>query len=98
MKGSCFLLHGEKFAFVKEMRPDGKVLSNVIQQSGIDSFFKQPCCSKVFNIAQVKDFNRGKRVLLEVEDFVRKVACLPYKNSYVLLPLLHENEKSGVDV
>ena len=95
MKDSCFLLTGEKFAFVKERRPDGKFVCDVVLQSDVDNFFNQPCCSKILDIVRISNTNirAKKRVLLKTSDFLRKAVCLPYKESYVILPLLHNNER-----
>lgn len=85
----CFLLPNEDFAFVQEKRGDGTLVVNVLSQDGMDDLFQDPCSSKLLNIVYVESFERAKRRLLKVEDLERKAVCLPYRNGFAILPLLH---------
>ena len=97
MRDSCFRLGSDKFAFVKEKRQSGRFLCDVVSQVDMDNLFQQPCCSKLLNIVRMNNGNaattRRKRVLIESEELGRKVAYLPYKDGFVLMPLLHDNER-----
>ncbi|XP_063419233.1 uncharacterized protein LOC134702069 isoform X1 [Mytilus trossulus] len=53
-KDSCFLLANGKFAFVKEKRENKRYLCDVISQSHLENFFKNPCDSKLLNIVIFK--------------------------------------------
>ena len=93
-RNGCFLLHNEDFAFVKEKR-DGNLLCDIISQNSLESFFTEPCDSKLINVVFVRNLDRvrKRRRLLDVSEIDRKVACLPYRSGYVLIPLLHSLER-----
>jgi hypothetical protein len=95
-RNGCLLLTNEDFAFVVEKRDGAKLVCDIIRQSSADSFFSDPCDSKLFNIVYVKNFEtiRKTRRLVEADEVSRKVVCLPYQRGYVLLPLLHGMERS----
>lgn len=92
-KDSCFMLHSEDFAFVKEKRPDGKLVCEVVRQRDADNFFEKPCDSKLVNIVYIGGRTRTSRKLLEKCELFRKVICLPYSSGHVLFPLLHGVER-----
>lgn len=94
-RNGCFLLHNEDFAFVKEKRDDGNLLCDVISQKNMESFFTVPCDSKLINVVYIRNMERvqKRRRLLDVDEIHRKVACLPFKTGYVLMPLLHSMER-----
>lgn len=93
-RNGCFLLHNEEFAFVKEKR-DGSLLCDIISQNSLESFYTVPCDSKLINVVFVRNLDRERkhRRLLDMSDIERKVACLPYRSGYVLMPLLHRFER-----
>ena len=89
----CFMLQDEQFAFVKEKRPDGTFVCDVLSLRNMDNFFEHPCKSKLLNIAFVNNLQHGtKRRLLQKQNFSHKVICLPYNRGYVLFPMLHAIE------
>lgn len=89
-----FLLHNKDFAFVKGKR-DGSLLCDIISQNSLESFYTVPCDSKLINVVFVINLGRvwKHRRLLDVSDIERKVACLPYRSGYVLMPLLYQFEQ-----
>ena len=91
-KDNCFILKSEDYVFIKEKRPDGYYLCDIVKQRHTESFFKDPCDSKIINVAFVKNPYRSKRKLLQVNELSRKVVCLSYQNGHVLIPLLHGDE------
>lgn len=93
-RNGCLLLKNEDFAFVKEKRPDGYLVCDVIRQRNLENFFTQPCDSKLINIAFMKQSTQHQRRLIDPEEIERKVVCLPCDGGYVLLPLLHGVEKN----
>jgi hypothetical protein len=97
-RNGCLLLANDDFAFVIEKRDGGRLVCDIIRQRNVDSFFSEPCDSKLLNIVYVKNFQtvRKTRRLVEAEEVSRKVVCLPYQRGYVLLPLLHGMEKSAL--
>ena len=95
-KDWCFLLSNEAFCFVKEKRCDGFILCDVVYQHHMENFFHRPCDSKLINIAYIKDTvlkHRTRRKLVEKKDLKKKVVCLPFKEGFVLFPMLHGIEK-----
>ena len=57
-KDSCFLLKNKKFAFVKEKRENKSYVCDVVSQQNVDSFFENPCDSKLLNIAVLPSTRR----------------------------------------
>ena len=89
-KDRCFLLNDESYAIIQEIRPGRMLLCDVIKQSCAVSFFKEPCDSKLINIAYLPSLrHKAERKLLHRKELYRKTACLPYKDGFVVLPLLH---------
>ena len=95
LKDSCFLLSGEKYAFVKEVRDDGRFVCCVLPQRQTDNFYEIPVESKLFGISYLKDLTKAtKRCLLEKDELLSKVTCLPVDGGrYLLTPLRHEIER-----
>lgn len=92
-KDSCFLV-GDGYAFVKEKRADKTCVCDVYHLDSLESFFENPCDSKLINIALLRDERRnGKRKLIEQKDLRKKAVCLPYGNGFVLIPMLHGSER-----
>ena len=86
-KDMCFLMNTEEYAFVKEIKEVGELVCNCIMQQHTESFFTNPCDSKLFNIAYISNnllAKRGVRKVLKKQDLNRKVACLPYDDGCVL--------------
>lgn len=95
-KDGCFMLKTNSFVFVREKGPDEKYVCDVISQRNTESFFTEPCDSKLVNIVMLKNINLrryARRQLIEKQEFVRKVVCLPFEDGYVLLPMLHGVER-----
>ncbi|XP_041926913.1 uncharacterized protein LOC121690429 isoform X2 [Alosa sapidissima] len=99
LRDGCFLLDNKDFAFVKEKRSDGSLVCDVIQHNDTESFFDDPCDSRLLNIVRVRDLSRAKRQLITRHKLHRKVVCLPLRreatnSGYVLFPMLHGVERS----
>lgn len=70
-KDSCFLLNN-KFAFVREKRDHGKLVSDVLPEGQVESFFSSPADSKLFKIVYVRSIeHRAKR-----PELLQKAVCL----------------------
>lgn len=94
-KDRCFLLADRKFAFVKEVKENGTLVCDTLSERQTQCFFETPAQSKLFSIAYARDITQGsKRQLVERDDLVCKVVCLPCDAGYVLYPLLHEVERT----
>ncbi|KAG1653603.1 hypothetical protein GQR58_025471 [Nymphon striatum] len=92
-RNGCLLLKNEDFAFVREKKSNGSFVCDVIRQDRAESFFTQPCDSKLLNIVLIRNLNRAQRRLVSNEEIQRKVVCLPFQDKgYVLAPLLHGME------
>ncbi|KAL7395525.1 hypothetical protein ABVT39_018579 [Epinephelus coioides] len=92
-RDSCFLMADGSFAFVQERREDG-IVCDVIKQSRTTDFFNTPCQSKLLDIVYVKNGQVFKRKAVNEKNLIRKVACLPFNNGTVLIPLRHGIEHS----
>ena len=96
-KDNCFLLQNEDFAFVREKRRNGQLVCDCLSLRHMESFFHNPCDSKLINIAIVRDCvlrDRAQMRILLKNDLCRKVVCLPHEQGYVLFPLLHGVERN----
>ena len=96
LKDSCFLL-GDKFAFVKEKRDDGRLECDVLPECQVESFYSGPADSKLFKIVYARSIeHRAKRCLVEKCELVRKAVCLPQTTGggYVIFPMHHEVERT----
>lgn len=94
-KDSCFLLANNDYAFVKERRPDGHFVCDVIKFEHTENFYTSPCNSKILNIVYTSEQNlrrRKRRKLIERHDLQHKVVNLPHNDGYVLFPVLHGAE------
>lgn len=97
LRDGCFLLENGDFVFIKEKHEDGFFVCDVIRQDDTESFFYEPCDSKLLNICRVRDISRAKRRLILRQQLHRKVVCLPVSreatnSGYVLFPMLHQLE------
>lgn len=95
-KDSCFLLEGNKYAFVQEQRSNGTILvCDILSISQMENFYSTPEESKVFDICYIRDIrHNAKRRLIDASALHRKAVCLPVNTGYVLFPLHHEVERS----
>ncbi|XP_038062953.1 uncharacterized protein LOC119733615 [Patiria miniata] len=94
-KDSCFLLRTEQFAFVKEKRDDGYCVCDITRKRHLENLFTRPCQSMLLNIAFITDDNIGncRRRILHENELYRKSICLTHSNGFVLLPMLHGEER-----
>lgn len=99
-RDGCFLLENGDFVFIKEKCADGRLAdsSSVMPYTlMIQTFFDEPCDSKLLNIARVRDRSRAKRQRILRQQLHRKVVCLPVNHATnsgcVLFPMLHDLER-----
>lgn len=95
----CFILQNKDYVFVKEMHEDGTLVCDVLHQCKTESFFTDPCDSKLLNIVRVRDISRTTRRLISKQQLIRKVVCLPANpgeadTGFILFPMLHEIERN----
>lgn len=89
-KDNCFMLHNEDFVFLIEELDSGYYTCDYLTQSHTESFFTNPCNSKLINIVFMKKSTRMKKKVFHFESFHRKVVKLPYRDGIVLIPVLHD--------
>lgn len=94
-KDGCFLLRTEQFAFIKEKRDGGYYVCDITRNHQLQNFFTRPCQSMLLNIAFVTNDNIAncRRRILHENELYRKAICLTYNDGYVLIPMLHGNER-----
>lgn len=96
-KDSCFLLKDKRFAFVRQKNADGTLACEILDQRHTSLLFDKPCRSDLLNIVCTNGQGRMEKQLLREKDLIRKVACLPQEDGYVLLPLRHGIERHGLE-
>ena len=67
----------------------------MLRKHHLESFFRDPCDSKLLNIAFTSDnhIQNAKRKHLHHSFFYRKALCLRHEDGYVLLPMFHGVER-----
>ena len=89
-KDSWFLLKSGKFVCVKELYENHTYMCDVYNKDRLESYFMQPCDSKHFNIAFLRDSNhKPKRQLIDRESILRKTVVIPHNHGMVFVPLVH---------
>lgn len=81
------MLKSKKIAIVKEKRANNAYVCDVINRGYVDTFFdskttKYWCFRK-----------KIKGMLVEYDDFEKKLVCLTYERGYRVLPMLHGMER-----
>ena len=89
-KDSWFLLKSGEFAQIKEINGNGLYSCDVIHKRYHRSLFINPCDSKKFNIVYVRNiYNISRKKLITKDILLRKSICLPYKQGFMIRPLLN---------
>ncbi|KAA0720556.1 hypothetical protein E1301_Tti019686 [Triplophysa tibetana] len=65
------------YVFVKEVHEEGTLVCDVLRQCNTESFFTDPCDSKLLNIVRARDISRTTRRLISKQQLIRKAVCLP---------------------
>lgn len=89
-KDSCFMLDNNRIAFIKGKRDDRKYVCEMISRKSLDSFFANPSDSRliiVYFVASRKEVHH--RTLVEHNDLLRKMVCIPCEGGNVLIPMLY---------
>lgn len=89
-RDNCFMLYNEDFVFLREELDSGYYTGDYLHQSYTESFFTDPCDSKLINIVFMKQYTRTKRKVFHFEQFYRKVVKLPFRDGLVLIPVFHD--------
>lgn len=92
-KDSCFMLENEDFAFLKEKKDSGYYACDVVSQTFTENFFTEPCDSKLINIVFMNKGTKMKHKVIHFKHFFRKVVKLPYKDGFVLIPVMHDTSE-----
>ena len=78
------MLESGNYAFVKEVRDDGRFVCNVLAQRQTNNFYEIPAESKLFGISYVNDLTQAtKCCLLENYQLFSKVTCLPVDGGFI---------------
>ncbi|KAA0702703.1 hypothetical protein E1301_Tti011211 [Triplophysa tibetana] len=70
------LIWNKDYVFVKEVHEEGTLVCDVLRQYNTESFFTDPCDSKLLNIVCARDISRTNRRLFSKQQLIREV-CLP---------------------
>ena len=88
-KDRWFYLKEDKVACIDKVVDNG-FECRIFKLSNLDSFFSNPCCSKLLNIFYLHSNAHFKRCLIQKDVMTRKVCAISYNNGYVLVPLHHD--------
>ena len=73
-------------------------MCDIVSQS-LETFFHDPCDSKLLNIAVLKNNERQfNRVMVDYDAIQKKVICMPYERNYLLLPMKWKDDELGIIV
>lgn len=88
---NCFMLrNGELILVVKCTKVDGNLFNCCYKKFLITKKVKQyPVDSRKFGIYYTKNLSNNCNAKFKNEDVLAKYVCLPYKNSFFCMPLLH---------
>lgn len=93
-KDSCFMLKNNRIAFIKEKRDDRKYVCEILSRRSLGSFFSNPSDSRLINVYFVASRREvHHRTLVEHNDLLRKMVCIPCEGGNVLVPMLHGIER-----
>ncbi|KAA0705191.1 hypothetical protein E1301_Tti017778 [Triplophysa tibetana] len=73
----CKRSANKDYVFVKEVHEEGTLVCDVLRRCNTESFFTDPCDSKLLNIVRARDISRTTRRLISKQQLIRKVVCLP---------------------
>ncbi len=93
-KDGCFLLDRKEvvYGIVREKMGNGIYCVDTVKMTDMSNFFTTPCNSKKIDIAFISARNmqeKSREKMLQHKDLKRKAVHLPYRDGYVMFPLLH---------
>ncbi|CAB3978409.1 Hypothetical predicted protein [Paramuricea clavata] len=78
-KDCCFLLEGNRYAFVREKRSNGTLVCDVLSNRQVENFYSSPEELKAFNVGYVRDIrHKAKRLLIEAPALHRKADTMTW--------------------
>lgn len=92
-KNSCFMT-SDSFVFVQEKTEESDYICKVLNKRFSENFFVNPCESKFLDIAFITRVNfrhRCEAKVFQRRQLTHKVVCIPYKDGWVMFPLLHRD-------
>ena len=87
---SCFR-HNNKLVFVKRKLDDRRYECEVVHFWKVQHFYEKPMKSRDLSIGLIpaRHCSLSSKKILSVEELHRKLVILPYKDSYIVLPMIH---------
>ena len=90
-RDSWFLLQSGDFAHIMEINANDDYECDVIAKRHFQRLFSEPCDSKMFNMIYVRNLHTiSRRKQVRRNEFFRKALCLPYKEGFAIISLLHK--------
>ena len=90
-KDSWFMLKTGSFVQIKGINHDLTLEGDVITKRHFRNIFVEPCDSKLFSMVHVRNLNAiSTRKQIDKKDLLRKSVCLPYKEGFAIVALLHD--------
>jgi len=90
---NCFYIPNNKIIILKVDNGDGYYHCHEYDLNRMENFFHEPENSKKFQIAFFTKNLKSTQVQVHQSMFLKKAILLPYRNGFVVYPLLHEIEK-----
>jgi len=77
---------------VKEIKKDGNLNCWKLKKQSIESLFKTPIDSKLFNMCFIPHLNEQifDPVIVKKENLQRQMLVVPFKRGYAMISLLHD--------
>ena len=89
-RDSCFR-HNNKLVFVKRKLDDTRYECEVVHFCKVQHFYEKPMKSRDLSIGLIpaRHCSLSSKKILSVEELHRKLVVLPYKDCYIVLPMIH---------
>ena len=83
--------HKNKSGFVKRRLDNTRYECEVVQFSKVQHFYEKSMKSRDHSITliQARHCSLSSKQILSVEELYCKLVILPYKDSYIVLPMIH---------
>ena len=90
---NVFLLDRKRYVFVCHIQENDNFLCSSVTFDVCENFYPEPFNSKLcfVSFCKLNLISKAKKVIVHKDQLISKVCCLPYKDGYVLFPMLHSS-------
>ena len=88
-----FFLDRKPYVFVCHIQENDNFLCSSVTFDVCENFYPEPFNSKLcfVSFCKLNLISKAKKVIVHKDQLISKVCCLPYKDGYVLFPMLHSS-------